>query len=141
MQTHMQFGFKVLLWCYDCLCILIFCYYYAGIPSSPIISVKVSIGSITVTLQSSYPGVQPGDDSFFFYVTVFDDQSNIVYNMTFYGLNDKNITIDLPIGVYTVEVFSRNTYGMSDRITSTANVTMAMEASPTIEDGGGMLVV
>ena len=107
-------------------------------PSSPIISVKVNIGSITVTLQSLYPGVEPEDNSsFFFYVTVFDDQSNIVYNMT-YGLNDKNITIDLPIGVYTVEVFSQNTYGMSQRVSSTANVTMTMDTSPTIEDGGGV---
>ena len=109
-------------------------------PSSPIISVKVNIGSITVTLQSLYPGVEPGDNSFFFYVTVFDDQSNVVYNMT-YGLNDENITIDLPIGVYTVEVFSQNTYGMSDRVSSTANVIMTMDTSPTIEDGRGVSIV
>ena len=112
---------------------------YIGLPSAPVLSIDVNPSSITITVQSQYPGVPATDNSFSFTVIVLDEQNSTVYNMTFDGTSDRVITIDVPVGMYVVRIFSENSYGVSVESSSIANVIMEASVSPTVEEEKGVI--
>ena len=112
---------------------------YIGIPAPPTVSVTVNEGSITVTVASQNPGVSASDDSYFFNVVVTDGNQVVLYNMSFNGTADRTFTVDLPIGAYTVQIYSQNMYGVSQGFSATANVTMNAPELPTVNNDDGKI--
>ena len=54
--------------------------------------------------------------------------------MTYTGSSDRDITVDLPIGNYTVKVSSENKYGISDEFSTLAEISMEPSESPVTEE-------
>ncbi len=64
--------------------------------------------------MTQYVGVDSTDD-FTFNVRIFNEDSELVSQMSYIGSNEKEFTITLPVGTYTIDVTSINEYGTSKR--------------------------
>ncbi len=96
-------------------------------------------GSITITVESQYPGVLKTDNTYMFNVLVISTDGGeqvVYYNTSFNGTADREILVSLPIGIYTIQIYSQNMYGISQEFSdATVNVTMAAPELPKIIDG------
>ena len=54
---------------------------------------------------------------FTFNVNIYDKEGQLVSELTYTGSNETEVTIMLTAGMYTVDVTSENTYGISDATT------------------------
>lgn len=108
----------------------------AGIPMKPTLSVVNGSRSINLTVSSPFPGVPLNDPSFVFEINVTDSANDTVYSSTFNGtFIDRDISIGLPAGgIYTVEVYSQNKYGISDTAVAVVLANVQTTDPPTLED-------
>ena len=105
-----------------------------GVPSSPIVTVESGAGYIIVTVRSENGGVPSDDNSFWFRIIVTDENDVVIHNISysFPSNSEESLSIDLPVGEYTVSVTSVNKYGTSDEtIVGDVSVVLAPSPSPS----------
>ena len=86
-----------------------------------------------MTVRSENGGVPSDDNSFLFRIIVTDENDVVIHNMSysFSSNSEESLSIDLPVGEYSVSVISVNKYGTSDE-TIVGDVSVVLAPSPSV---------